>query len=95
MNLSREEVNHIADLARLELSEEEKIRYQEQLSVILDHAAHLQELDTSLITPTSSVLPARSVLRSDDPLSGLSPEDLLRNAPQVGGNQIRVPSILD
>lgn len=95
MKLTLEEVEHIAELARLKLSEAEKSRYREQLSDILDYAARLQALDTSGIPPTSSVLPERSVLRPDEPRPGLSTNDLLRNAPAVDKNQFRVPPVLD
>jgi aspartyl-tRNA(Asn)/glutamyl-tRNA(Gln) amidotransferase subunit C len=95
MTLTLEEVEHIAELARLALTEEEKARYREQLSDILDYAARLQTLDTANIPPTSSVLPARSVLRPDRPRPGLSPQDLLRNAPQTEQGQFRVPPILE
>ncbi|HLE14056.1 MAG TPA: Asp-tRNA(Asn)/Glu-tRNA(Gln) amidotransferase subunit GatC [Anaerolineales bacterium] len=95
MPLTREEVEHIAELARLELTEDEKVRYSEQLSAILDYAARLQALDTTDIPPTSSVLPARSVLREDEPRPGLSLEALLDNAPQVKDRQFRVPPILE
>ena len=95
MPLTKEEVEHIADLARLELTEEEKARYSQQLSAILDYAARLQELDTAEIPPTSSVLPARSVLRADEPRPCLSLEKLLSNAPQVEDRQFRVPPILE
>jgi aspartyl-tRNA(Asn)/glutamyl-tRNA(Gln) amidotransferase subunit C len=95
MILTLEEVEHIAELARLRLTEAEKERYREQLSAILDYAARLQDLDTAGIPPTSSVLPARSVLRPDEPRPGLSPEKLLRNAPEAKDNQFRVPLILD
>jgi aspartyl-tRNA(Asn)/glutamyl-tRNA(Gln) amidotransferase subunit C len=95
MSLSLEEVEHISELARLELSAEEKERFQEQLSAILDYAARLQELDTSHISPTFSVLPTRSILRSDCSQPGLQKGDLLRNAPQVEQNQFRVPPILE
>jgi aspartyl-tRNA(Asn)/glutamyl-tRNA(Gln) amidotransferase subunit C len=95
MTLTLEEVEHIAELARLALTEEEKARYREQLSDILDYAARLQTLDTTNIPPTSSVLPARSVLRPDRPRPGLSPQDLLRNAPQTEQGQFRVPPILE
>ncbi|MBN1146332.1 MAG: Asp-tRNA(Asn)/Glu-tRNA(Gln) amidotransferase subunit GatC [Anaerolineales bacterium] len=95
MILSLEEVEHIAELARLELSQEEKERYRQQLSAILDYAASLQDLDTSDIAPTSSVLPPRCVLRDDDPRPGLALQDLLRNAPQVEGRQFRVPAVLE
>jgi len=95
MKLTLEEVEHIAELARLKLSEAEKSRYREQLSDILDYAARLQALDTSGIPPTSSVLPERSVLRPDEPRPGLSVEELLHNAPAVDKNQFRVPPVLD
>ncbi|MCK4315985.1 MAG: Asp-tRNA(Asn)/Glu-tRNA(Gln) amidotransferase subunit GatC, partial [Anaerolineae bacterium] len=65
MKLSREEVEHIAELARLALSDEELALYQEQLSAILEHFERLQELDTEAIPPTATVLPLRSVMRAD------------------------------
>ncbi|MDT8898292.1 Asp-tRNA(Asn)/Glu-tRNA(Gln) amidotransferase subunit GatC [Thermanaerothrix sp. 4228-RoL] len=95
MSLSREQVEHIAHLARLELTEDELERYRQQLSAILDYAARLQTLDTSGIPPTASVLPPRSVLRPDEPRAGLSREALLRNAPQVENGQFRVPPVLE
>ena len=95
MILTREEVEHIADLARLDLSEEEKERYREQLSAILEYAARLQSLDTSRIPPTSGVQPERSELRPDEPRPGLLLEDLLRNAPDHEDRQFRVPPVLE
>ena len=95
MTLTLEEVEHIAVLARLQLSDSEKQRYRQQLSAILDYAARLQALDTSGIPPTASVLPPRSVLRADEPEPGLSLEDLLRNAPDVADEQFRVPPVLE
>lgn len=95
MSLSREEVEHIAELARLELTPEQVILYQKQLSAILDYFAQLQRLDTTGIPPTSSVLPAHSVLRPDETRPGLSRQEVLDNAPQATDNQFRVPPILD
>lgn len=95
MALTWEEVEHIANLARLELSEAEKNRLREQLSAILEYAARLQKLDTSGIQPTSSVLPERTVLRPDEPVPGLTRDELLRNAPRVEKGQFRVPPVLD
>ena len=95
MSLTREQVEHIARLARLHLSEEEMVRYREQLSQILDYAARLQELDTSGIPPTSSVLPPHSVLREDISRPGMSLEQLLANAPETADDQFRVPPVLD
>ncbi len=95
MSLSLREVEHIAELARLELSEKEKERYGKQLSAILDYAARLRELDTSGIPPTSSLLTDGNVLRPDQARPGLPLEELLRNAPLVQDKQFRVPKILD
>lgn len=95
MSLTREEVEHIANLARLELSEAEKERFREQLSAILDYAASLQSLDTSAIPPTSGVQPEQSVLRPDEARPGLTLEELLQNAPDHEDNQFRVPPVLE
>lgn len=95
MALTIEEVEHIAELARLKLSDDEKKRYREQLSAILDYAGRLQQLNTADIPPTSSVLPERSVLRPDEPRPGLTPEELLQNAPEAEDDQFRVPPVLE
>ncbi len=95
MALKLEEVEHIAELARLDLTGEEKERFREQLSSILDHIAQLQTLDTAAIQPTSSVLPPRSVLRADEPRPGLGIEALMQNAPDQEASQFRVPPVLD
>ena len=95
MSLTLAEVEHIADLARLELTAEEKERFRQQLSAILEYAARLQTLDTSGIPPTSSVLPPRSALRADRSAPGLSTAQVLQNAPQIEDNQFRVPPVLD
>jgi aspartyl-tRNA(Asn)/glutamyl-tRNA(Gln) amidotransferase subunit C len=95
MILTLEEVEHIAELARLELTAAEKTRYREQLSAILDYAARLQELDTMDIPPTASVLPSRSVLRVDRAEPGLDLETLLHNAPAVEDSQFRVPPVFE
>ena len=95
MSLTIEEVEHIADLARLELTEQEQTLYREQLSAVLDHIAQLQSLDTRDIPPTFSVLPTRSVLRTDQVHPSLSQEDLLRNAPDTEDHQFRVPPVLE
>ena len=63
MPLSLAEVEHVAELARLRLTEDEKSLFREQLSAILDHAAVLQAVDTSAIPPTATVLPLRNVMR--------------------------------
>jgi aspartyl-tRNA(Asn)/glutamyl-tRNA(Gln) amidotransferase subunit C len=95
MTLSLNQVEHIANLARLELTTAEKELYREQLSAILDYIARLQELDTTGIPPTSSVLPPRSVLREDLPRPGLTLDELLANAPQAEEDQFRIPPVFD
>lgn len=95
MPLTPDVVRKIADLARLELSEEEVIQYCDQLSAILDYAARLQTIDTEGIPPTSSVLPNVSILRDDLPVKGLEREDILKIAPRTEKGQYRVPPILD
>lgn len=93
MSLTLEEVEHIAELARLELTDDEKARYREQLSDILDYAARLQTVDTSQISPTASVLAKRSILRADIAVEGLNIADALRNAPATSEHQFRVPPV--
>jgi len=95
MPLSLEEVEHIATLARLELSVEEKARYRQQLSAILDYIRKLQELDTTDIPPTSSVLSGAGPLRADESRPGLSREALLENAPEVERGQFKIPPVFE
>ncbi len=95
MPFSLEEVEHIATLARLELSAEEKTRYRQQLSAILDYIRKLQELDTTDIAPTSSVLSGGSPMRADESRPGLSREALFENAPEVEQGQFKIPPVFE
>jgi aspartyl-tRNA(Asn)/glutamyl-tRNA(Gln) amidotransferase subunit C len=95
MKLTLAEVDHIAELARLSLSDDEKALYQEQLSAILEYAERLQALDTSAIPPTATVLPLRSVMRADEPHDSLSRDTVLANAPQVEADSFRVQAVMD
>jgi aspartyl-tRNA(Asn)/glutamyl-tRNA(Gln) amidotransferase subunit C len=95
MQLSREDVEHIALLARLHLTEEEKERYREQLSNILEHVSKLNRLDTQGIPPLNSIGVKQSRLREDEPGPAMSRQDLLRNAPEVTDDQFRVPPVLE
>ena len=95
MKLTLVEVEHIAELARLSLSEDEKTLYQEQLSAVLEYAERLQALDTSAIPPTATVLPLRSVTRADQPRDSMSRQDVLANAPQVEADSFRVQAVMD
>lgn len=95
MALTLEEVEHIAALARLRLTAEEKARYREQLSAILDYMASLNRLDTSDIEPTATVLPLRTVLRPDAVTPSLPPDTLLALAPEIEAQMFRVPAVLE
>lgn len=94
MKISKADVEHIAMLARLRLSEEEKETYSEQLSKILDYIEKLNQLDTSDVEPTSHVLEITNVFREDEPAQSLPPDDALKNAPDRKGNFYRVPRII-
>lgn len=95
MKLTRKEVEHIAELARLRLTDQEKARFAEQLSEILEYAARLQSIDTSGISPTARISSSGSGLREDIVRPGLSRQELLENAPQTEKGQFRVPPILE
>lgn len=95
MSLTIQEVEQIARLARLELTGEEKARYREQLSAILDHVAQLQKLDTASIPPTASVFSGDSHLRADQPRPGLPREELLKNAPEQEKGQFKIPPVFE
>lgn len=93
MSLTTADVEHIAHLARLELTADEIEQYRRQLSDILEHFAVLAQVDTSAIAPTASVLPLRSVMRRDAVQPGLSTGDALANAPDSDNGFFRVPAI--
>jgi aspartyl-tRNA(Asn)/glutamyl-tRNA(Gln) amidotransferase subunit C len=95
MSLTLAEVEHIAELARLSLTDAEKILYRDQLSAILDYAAILQQNDTSTISPTATVLPLRNVMRPDEVEPSMSSEDVLANASDVEEGCFRVRAILE
>lgn len=95
MALTREEVAHIAELAKLGLTEEEMDRFSEQLSTILEYAEKIQELDTAAIPPTASVLDVQNVMRSDEPRPSMPREDVLANAPDAEASQFKVKAVLD
>lgn len=95
MSLSLEEVEHIATLARLRLTEAEKERYRQQLSAVLDYMAKLKQVDTAHIEPTATVLPLHTVLRPDEVTPSLPREELLANAPAAEAGMFRVPPVLD
>jgi len=93
MPLSRDEVRHIAMLARIGLEPGDAEFYAEQLSGILEHIDRLKELDTDAIAPTAQVVEVANTLREDVPRPGLSQQDALANAPAAVDGFFRVPSI--
>ncbi len=95
MELSRAEVEHIAELARLGLTEEEKEKFRRQLSAILEYAAMLQRLDTEAIPPTATVLPLHNVMRPDEVAPSFAQEDILANAPDAAEGCFKVRAILE
>jgi aspartyl-tRNA(Asn)/glutamyl-tRNA(Gln) amidotransferase subunit C len=95
MQLSLEEVKHIAKLARLELTGEEEARYREQLSAILEHVARLQKLDTSSVNPMAAVFSGDSHLRADQSRPSMNTDELLKNAPAHEQEQFRIPPVFE
>ncbi|MBL8145834.1 MAG: Asp-tRNA(Asn)/Glu-tRNA(Gln) amidotransferase subunit GatC [Anaerolineae bacterium] len=95
MELSREEVRKIAELAKLELSDDEVTLYAGQLTHILQYFHTLQELDTSHIPPTASVLPLVNVFRDDTPATPLTTGQVLANAQTSLDGQFLVSSVLE
>jgi aspartyl-tRNA(Asn)/glutamyl-tRNA(Gln) amidotransferase subunit C len=93
--LTLAEVETIAELAKLTLTEAEKVTLQEQLSAILDYAEMLQQVDTSGIPPTASALPLNNVMRPDEVTLGLSNEEALFNAPEAEASSFKVPAVLE
>jgi aspartyl-tRNA(Asn)/glutamyl-tRNA(Gln) amidotransferase subunit C len=83
MTLSRDDVRHVAMLARLGLEPDEEDFYAQQLSAILAHVERLRELDTDAIAPTAQVVPLENRMRDDEPRPGLTQEQALANAPEA------------
>lgn len=95
MEISKEQVERVAKLARLEVSEDEKTIFARQLSGILTHIDQIKELDTAGVEPTATVLPTDNVFRDDEVRSSLPQEEALANAPDQADGFFRVPKILE
>jgi aspartyl-tRNA(Asn)/glutamyl-tRNA(Gln) amidotransferase subunit C len=93
--LSLEDVTKVADLARLELSEEEKMRLTHHLNDILVQFARLQELNTDDVQPTAHSIPRRNVFRSDYVRQSLPREDATANAPERRDGNFIVPQVVE
>ena len=94
--LTRADVDRIATLARLELSDAEKDRFVHQLSQVLEYAEHIHRIDTTGVAPTAQVLSGTPVDRPDAPRPGLTNQDALANAPDpaLRTGLFRVPRVL-
>jgi aspartyl-tRNA(Asn)/glutamyl-tRNA(Gln) amidotransferase subunit C len=93
--ITRADVEHVAALARLGLSEDEIERMVSQLNHILEAIAALQDVDTSAVGPTAQVIPLENIMRDDDPRDGITREAALANAPLREGAHLRVPVVLE
>ncbi len=95
MKITRQEVEHVAKLARLELSEKEEELLTDQLSGILTYVEKLNELDTKGVPPTSHVLDIKNVMREDVVAPSLPQERALANAPEKAAGHYKVPKIIE
>jgi aspartyl-tRNA(Asn)/glutamyl-tRNA(Gln) amidotransferase subunit C len=95
MKITKQEVEHVAKLARLELSDTEQEMLTDQLSNILTYVEQLNELDTKGVEPTSHVLDINNVMRDDVPSGSLTQERALANAPDKAAGHYRVPKIIE
>lgn len=95
MSLSREQVEHVARLARVGITEEEVETFSHQLSDVLDYFERLSEVDTADVPPTSHTLPLHNIMREDEPQPPFSVGDILANAPDKEDDRIRVRAILE
>jgi len=95
MSLTLADVEKIANLARMELTEAEKAQYLEQLTAVLDYAERLNELEIDDVPPTAHAISRQNVMRDDVVTPSLPTEEALFNAPQQAQNQFVVQAILD
>lgn len=95
MPIDRDAVDHVARLARLDLSDEERTRMQAELSAILEHAERIQALDLEGLEPTSHPVPLTNMMRPDEVTPSLDRADALANGPEVEDGRFRVPRIIE
>ena len=89
------DIEHVARLARLELTDEEKARLRDQLRVILENAAKVSEVATDDVPPTAYAIPRSNVLRPDEVTPSLTVEEVLSNAPEVEDDRFKVPRVVE
>ena len=90
--IEREQVEHVARLARLKLTDDEVEKMANELSGILEHVERISELDLENVEPTSHVVAVENVLRPDEPRPSWSRDEILERAPDPAGGAFRVPS---
>lgn len=95
MSLTAKDVDHVAKLARLEITADERERYASQLNAILEHADGLAKADVQGVEPTAHILPLKNVWRPDAVTPSLPREEVLANAPDKAKGCFRVPKILE
>lgn len=95
MSISMQDVEHVAKLARLDLTEEEKQTFTGQLNAILKYAEQLNSIDTDRVEPTSHVVPMSNVMREDEVRPSLPLDKVFLNAPDEEEGQFKVPAILE
>lgn len=95
MPIDRDAVDHVARLARLDLTEEDRTRMQAELSAILEHAERIQALDLDGLDPTSHPVPLKNMMRPDEVTPSLDRDDALANGPEVEDGRFRVPRITE
>ncbi|PLT28606.1 Asp-tRNA(Asn)/Glu-tRNA(Gln) amidotransferase subunit GatC [Peribacillus deserti] len=93
--ISAHQVKHVANLARLAITDEETETLTKELDAIITFAEQLNELNTENVEPTSHVLEMKNVLREDEAAKGLPIKEVLKNAPDSKDGHIRVPSIME
>ncbi|QED46475.1 Asp-tRNA(Asn)/Glu-tRNA(Gln) amidotransferase subunit GatC [Cytobacillus dafuensis] len=93
--ISTDQVKHVANLARLAITEEEAEMFKKQLDAMISFAEELNEINTDHVEPTSHVLDMKNVMREDKPQEGLPQSEVLKNAPEHQDGQVKVPSIME
>jgi aspartyl-tRNA(Asn)/glutamyl-tRNA(Gln) amidotransferase subunit C len=89
------DIDHVARLARLALTEEEKRRLREQLGIILEHAARVQEVAAEDVPPTAHAVPRSNVFRADTPQPSLEHDEAIAGAPEVEAERFKVPRVVE
>jgi len=92
--ISRDDVAHVARLARLRLTDDELEVFTDQLAAVLDHVADVEALDVAEVPPTAHPYPLKNVLRDDEPVASLDRDEVLQQAPSVEEKRFKVPPIL-